>query len=63
MHFIYVMRDTDKEKVLALGYNLIKADEKHNIWVFENNDTLSFSCDDIFDKEGIPFVLSDVLTF
>ena len=57
------MRDTDKEKVLALGYNLIKADEKHNIWVFENNDTLSFSCDDIFDKEGIPFVLSDVLTF
>jgi len=59
MHFIYVMSEQDKDKMLALGYVMMKEDAKNRMWVFLNKDTKTFSG----DKAGIQFILSNTLTF
>lgn len=58
MRFIYVMNSKDKDKLEALGYNLLKADTNNSIFVFENKMNLNFELD-----EEIQYVLSDTLTF
>lgn len=58
MRFIYVMNSKDKDKLEALGYNLLKADTNNSVFVFENKMNLSFELD-----EDIQYVLSDTLTF
>lgn len=63
MHFIYVMSAIDKDKMLDLGYSLIKGSEKGHIWVFKNKDVSTFASEDEVANAGISFVLSDVLTF
>lgn len=55
--FIYVFSADDKDKLVSFGYNLIKADERQNIYVFENSGTYLFNSDDM------RFVLSDMLTY
>ena len=60
--FIYVASETDKDKVAALGYKLIKSNNK-NLWVFAADDKLLFSEDCPLKKMGVQFVLSDILTF
>lgn len=55
--FIYVMDVESKDKLLKLGYELLKDDEKNTIWVFSNKDNQQF------DSFNIPCVVSDVLTF
>lgn len=47
----------DKENLQALGYKLLKSDDKHSIYVFENKLGLNFSISDM------AYILSDTLTF
>ena len=55
--FIYVFSMESCEKLLSMGYNPLKLDREHNIFVFENQDKLTFSVDEI------ECVHSDTLTF
>lgn len=63
MKFIYVMRTEDRDKMADLGYHLIKGDDRNSIWVFDNDNRIDFSSESEVSKAGIPYVLSDVLTF
>lgn len=58
--FIYVFDTNARDKLVAENYQLLKADENQNIFVFENKSTLSFSENCTGD---FAFVLSDTLTF
>ena len=55
--FIYVFNSSDKNKLLSLGYTLIKSDEKQSIYVFDNLGKVNFSTSDM------DFVLTNTLTF
>lgn len=63
MKFIYVMNATDKEKMIALGYTLIKGDERNNVYIFSNKDTVTFSDETDIEKAGIRHVMSNVIAF
>lgn len=63
MHFIYVMGDKNKERMLTLGYNLIKEDVSRHMYVFENKPGSNFDSENELDRENISFVLSNMLTF
>lgn len=63
MHFIYVMGDKNKERMLVLGYNLIKEDVSKHMYVFENKPDSNFDSENELDRENISFVLSNMLTF
>ena len=63
MKFIYVMREADRDKMMELGYHLIKGDDRNSIWAFDNDGQMNFSSGDEVSKGGISYVLSDVLTF
>lgn len=52
------MNSKDKNKLEALGYNLLKADTNNSVFVFENKMNLNFELD-----EDMQYVLSDTLTF
>lgn len=54
--FIYVFDEEARDKLMALGYICIKADERNGTYVFLNDDKLSFA------KIG-DCVTSDRLTF
>lgn len=58
--FIYVFDMNTRDKLLAFNYQLLKADENQNVFVFENKGTLTFLKD---GAEDFTFVLSDTLTF
>ena len=64
MHFIYVMRQEDKDKMVELGYELIKEDLRNGVWVFASDNKLLFGADsDPLSEAGIPHVRSDMMTF
>ncbi len=63
MRFIYVMSEGDKDKMLSLGYVLVREDKRNYMWVFQNKDTASFACKKEISGAGIRFALSDTLTF
>lgn len=63
MRFIYVKSEQDKDKLLALGYVLMKKDDRNNVWVFQNKDVKTFDHNGEIEKSGIRFVLSNTLTF
>lgn len=63
MRFVYVMKKEDKDKMIAMGYSLIKEDKRNNIWVFENKDVVTFASEDEITNAGVSYVLSDMLTF
>lgn len=54
--FIYVMDEISKETLEQHGYKLLKADEKHGVYCFENKKNMEFSLE-------IPCVISSVMTF
>lgn len=58
--FIYVFDTDARDKLLSANYQLLKADEQQNIFVFENKETHTFAAS---DAEDFTFVLSDTLTF
>lgn len=55
--FIYVYSADAKDKLLAANYKLIKSDERNNIYIFLNEDKLSFASLDV------SYILSDTMTF
>lgn len=57
MGFIYVFCDDAKDKMLALGYKLLKSDVSSSTYVFVNNGRKDFAHADI------SYILSDILTF
>lgn len=63
MHFIYVMSEQDKNKMLALGYVLMKEDIRNRVWVFQNKNDKEFARDNEIYKSGIHFIPSNTLTF
>lgn len=63
MRFVYVMKKEDKDKMVAMGYSLIKEDRRNHIWVFKNKDVTTFASEDEITNAGVSFVLSDMLTF
>lgn len=63
MHFVYVMSVEDKEKMVKMGFSIIKSDPNNNIWVFENPDVMNFESGDKISDAGISCIMSDILTF
>lgn len=63
MQFVYVMTATDKEKMLQLGYSILKEDLNNHIWIFSAPEELHFSANDPLADAGIRYVLSNTLTF
>lgn len=55
--FLYVMDTESRDKLLKLGFELLKENDKKTIWVFVNNK------EQTFDVVDVPCVVSDVLTF
>lgn len=55
--FIYVFDTDARDKLLSANYQLLKADEQQNIFVFENSQEKAMS----FSKKD--FVFSNTLTF
>ena len=58
--FIYVFDTKTRDILLAKGHQVLKADDKQNVFVFENCDSLCFALRDI---EGCDFAFSNTLTF
>ena len=56
MMFIYVMDLESKELLEKHGYVLLKSDEQHNVYCFENKKEIEFALD-------VPCVISSVMTF
>lgn len=56
--FVYVMDEESRDRLVSLGYKLLKYDERNSVWCFENKvpDALAFELD-------IPCVVSSVMTF
>lgn len=55
--FLYVMDTESRDKLLALGFELLKTNTQNTIWVFVNKQELAF------DSLEVPCVVSDTLTF
>lgn len=55
--FIYVFSEEGRDALLARQYELLKSDSFKHIYIFVNKDEQNFSCD------GIPYALSNTLTF
>lgn len=55
--FIYVFNQQDKDTLLSQGYNLLKADDTRDVYIFETKDDLRF------DDYDVSAVFSDILTF
>ena len=63
MRFIYVMNYQDRDKLLAMGYDMLKSSKDGKVSVFIGGEELAFSDENPLDRAGITYVLSDVLTF
>ena len=66
MKFLYVRGQLNKDKMLSLGYQLLKSNAKGDLFIFKNKDkgeALKFGIDDELENSDIQFVPSDVLTF
>lgn len=55
--FIYVFSDEGRDVLLSQRYELLKSDNAKHIYVFVNKGDQNFACD------GVPYALSDTLTF
>ena len=55
--FIYVFSDEGRDVLLFRRYELLKSDNAKHIYVFVNKGDQNFACD------GVPYALSDTLTF
>lgn len=55
--FIYVFSECEKNKLLAMKYEMIKCDKDKHIYVFMNKERLDFAFG------NIKYALSDTLTF
>lgn len=55
--FIYVMDIDGRDKLLSLGYTLLKENSKKTVWIFENKKEFNF------ENIDVPCVVSDTLIF
>lgn len=55
--FIYVVGEDMRDRLVNMGYHLLRENEAKHIYVFLNQDNQIFSCTDI------QFAMSDTLTF
>ncbi len=55
--FIYVYSADARDKLLAANYILMKSDERNKIYIFLNEDKLSFA------ELDVSYILSDTMTF
>ena len=55
--FVYVTDRAAKDKLLSLGFRLIRSDEKNSLWCFLNRQDVRF------EFHGDCCVVSDVLRF
>lgn len=55
--FLYVMDIESRDKLLQLGFELLKENNKKTVWVFVNKPNQKI------DLVVVPCVVSDVLTF
>lgn len=55
--FLYVMDSESKDKLVKLGFELLKENSKKTVWIFKNKP------EQLFATVGIPCVVSDTLTF
>lgn len=55
--FIYVFDKEARDALLKMQYELLKSDEKKEIFVFVNKERQNFAC------ASIGYALSDTLTF
>ena len=55
--FIYVFDEKARDKLLAMGYALLKTDERNKVYVFKNSDIQTFSTKDF------SYITSNTLTF
>lgn len=64
MEFVYVFGEENKEKMLALGYKLMKENAGCSVYIFKNKDkAMKFGADSDLDRHNIKFVMSNTLTF
>lgn len=61
--FIYVATKEDRDRMLELGYNMLKADERNSVWVFVPIDSSTLYSINTLTNSGIRFSLSNTLTF
>lgn len=57
MMFIYVTHKEYRDKLLSLGYTLLKEHKDQNIWVFAAKENMTF------EAIEVPCITSNVLTF
>ena len=55
--FVYVFDKESRNKLIDLGYQLVKEDPKNFIYVFENKNNI------VFEENQIQAVFSNTLTF
>lgn len=58
--FVYAYSADDKDYLLSKGFVLIKCDETHNRYLFENKSSYSFSHE---EAVGRMIVFSNTMTF
>lgn len=56
-NFIYVSGEDNRDRLILMGYSLLKQDTENHIYVFLNQGIQDFACSDI------KFAMSDTLTF
>lgn len=56
-NFIYVFSEEGRDILLQMKYDLLKSDDIRHVYIFKNKDRMEFAC------AGIPYSLSDILTF
>lgn len=54
--FVYVFNDYSRDKLLELGYQLLKSNEDEHVYIFENDGIA-------FDDADLVFAFSNTLTF
>lgn len=58
------MQETDKTKLISLGYQLYKTIPENNIWIFLNKDNLKFSRDNKeLDEAQVIYISTDTIMF
>ena len=62
--FGYVMSEEDRDKLLQLGYKLLRSDEVNKVFIFENKQELAFEYGEHpLEAQNVNFILSSVFTF
>lgn len=59
MHFIYVFKIEDRDRLIGMGYQLVGSDDKNNIFAFacDSSDVAKFA------DMSMPYIFSNKLTY